>query len=149
VSKHFFSKSKGVKGLHPQLEEVFYNQPVTDTELWREVGRLLAQAREDKGWKHHSDVYDNKGRDFKGPHNSIVKRHEQGRISSLTTLAKHARVLEITVADLLRSALEKTKERLTPRARGIARAFDDIRDAEHQRMIAQLVAQLSRRPSGR
>lgn len=131
MPRQFFSKHKRSNNLRRELEKDFYNRGVTDADLWREVGRLLVQARRNKGWMAAHNVYKHGG----GPHNSNIGKHERGHVDKIDTLEKHALALDITVVDLFRAALEKMPERLSPQAREIARLFDAMPEKRRRHVL--------------
>jgi hypothetical protein len=87
-----------------------------DAGLWHAVGELLLLLRTRRGW-NPIDV-DRNG----GPNYGTVQEHEKGQIRSTASLAKHAKALDVTAADVLRQVLA-TQEPLSAEESRVIRKF--------------------------
>lgn len=103
-----------------KLERVFYTVRVTPEELWKKVGALLWDRRERSlGWPDWSDV-EHHG----GPSYQTISNHEQGWIKSTSKLAQHCEALGLELVDVLRAALDSTREHASPEALQIVRKYE-------------------------
>jgi hypothetical protein len=99
-------------------EEDLYTALVDPAELWEAVGDILRKRRLRLGWHNPIDV-----QKHGGPTYHIVTEHEHGRIRTVAKLAQHADTLGLTLVDVLRTALEKASNRISPEAAAILRKF--------------------------
>lgn len=95
-----------------------YNADVTPTELWRSVGEILAGHRIRREW-NHSDVERHGGPTYK-----TVQQIERGKIGTVTNLARHCEAMGLSVVDVLRAALDRTAQPLSPEAVQVVRKFE-------------------------
>lgn len=124
--------------MRTKIPELFYNVGVTEDELWRDIGRLLAEIRVRRGWKHPHDVHKaGKG----SPNYATVAQHERGEFKTFTSLAEHARVLGVSVVDVFQSALDRSRQPLNPEAAMLLRRFEAL-SVENRHLVVVLAQQL-------
>jgi hypothetical protein len=118
--------------LRTKLVETFYNVFVTDSELWREIGRQLQEIRERKGWRNPIDVH-KAGAGV--PNYATVAKHERGQFKTFTSLVEHAKVLGVSVVDVLSAAMERSKRPLNPEAATLLRHFEQMSVPDRQILV--------------
>lgn len=116
------------------LEESFYNVNVTATELWQQVGRILAHARVDRQWSV-TDV-ERAG----GPSYKTVQTIERGAAGHVDSLDKCARALDLSIVDILQNVLAAQLTPLSPEAAQIVRKFTQTTVAGRQAMLSIALA---------
>lgn len=110
--------------------DVSYNARVTPEELWRAVGELLLVQRNRRGW-NASDVERHGGPTYK-----TVQAIERGDVGRVDLLARHAEALDLSLVDLLRSALTRTSKPLSPEAEQVVRKFERTTVEGRQALLA-------------
>ena len=96
---------------------------MTEEEFWREVGRHLEDVRVRRGWEYPNDVHKAGGGT---PNYATVAKHEKGQFKSLSSLAEHTRVFQVSVVDVFRAVLTKTERPLKPEASMLLRQFAEL-----------------------
>lgn len=97
--------------------EISYNAGVTPEDLWRAVGEILLVHRTRKKW-NPIDVERHGGPTYK-----TVQAIELGDVGRVDMLARHAEALGLSIVDVLRSALDQSKSKISPEAARIVRKF--------------------------
>lgn len=92
---------------------------MTPDELWRSVGEILAGYRLRRKWKPFH-VERNGGPTYK-----TVQEIDVGLIKTVDALAQYCRTLGLEVADVLRTALDKSGRAASPEIARLARVFEN------------------------
>jgi hypothetical protein len=86
-----------------------YTRAVPDDTFWREVGRVLKEVRERRGFKFvqhmHDEALERLGATHTPTH-KILKQQEEGEIKTLIMLQQHAALLNVLVVDVFRTAMD-------------------------------------------
>lgn len=99
------------------LGESFYNVDVNPADLWIQVGKVFERHRIDRKWRP-IDV-----QRADGPSYKTVQAIENGIVGTVESLDKYARVLDLSIVDILQSVLAASVTPLTPEAAHVVRIF--------------------------
>lgn len=105
-----------------------YNVRVTADELWRRVGRFLADKRGGDNWTH---VATRAGIDPK-----LVKATELGRPKTVRALQLHAEAFKMSIVDIISSVLKETEQPPSPEALTLLRCFEALPVPDRQLLLS-------------
>jgi transcriptional regulator with XRE-family HTH domain len=112
-----------------------YNVGVNPGELWREVGRVLRDAREARKM-NPSQVAKRSGIDAK-----TIQSIEAGEAGNVEKLQLHADAFGLSIVDVLATVLERTKTPLSPEAGTLLRQFESL-NVVNRRILVELAQSL-------
>lgn len=112
-----------------------YNIRVNPDELWRQVGRVLKDAREARKL-NFSQVAKRSGIDSK-----TIRSIEAGDAGNVEKLQLHAEAFKLSIVDILSAVLEQTKEPLSPEAGMLLRQFEEL-SVTNRRILVELAQSL-------
>ena len=94
-----------------------YNVSVTPEEFWRQVGRILSDARAARHWTVARTA---KRAGVDGKTVASIEAGEPGQVDKIDL---HAQALGLSIVSVLSAALDQTKRPLTPEARQLLEIF--------------------------
>jgi transcriptional regulator with XRE-family HTH domain len=100
--------------------ETSYNVAVSPDELWRAVGRILQDRREGRDWTVNQTA------ELAGVDAKTVNSIEAGDVGQVNKVNALAGAFGLTIVDVISSALDRTKEPLSPEAKQLLRHFGRI-----------------------
>jgi hypothetical protein len=117
-------------GVRASLGESFYNVSVTPGEMWRDVGKVLRDARLDK----HLTPLDVERAG--GPTYKTVQAIEDGRAGNVRNLEKCAAAPQLSIVDVLYAVLNSRERPLSPEAAQIVRTYAETTVAGRTALVA-------------
>lgn len=109
-----------------------YNVSVTLEELWREVGHVLREERDRRGWTW-SQVAAKVDIDMK-----TVQAIERGKPKRVDMLELHAKAFDMSIVDVLSAVLKASEARPTPEAATLLRCFEQLQTEDRQVVLASV-----------
>lgn len=111
-----------------------YNGHVTTDEMWKQVGRLLKEHREERGITQVA-VHEQTGVDMK-----TIRSIDAGEVSNLQKLQAYTEALGLTLVSVLTTVLDRSKVPLTPEARQLLERFGRISIHARQALLLSALA---------